>query len=315
MAKKLAVVMDPIESINIQKDSTFAMLLEAQKRAWEVHYIHPGSIYTIQGKPQAKTSPLRLEDNSADWYELGSVKDNPLIDFSVILMRKDPPFDMEYIYLTYALELTQDAGTMVINNPVALRDFNEKFSIMNFPQCCPPSLVTRHANTLHEFISEHKEVILKPLDAMGGKSILKVNYSDNNVTSAIDEITQQGTTTIMAQQFIPEITHGDKRILIINGDPVPFALARIPQEGQFLGNLAAGGRGVGKPLDQRDRWICSQIKEHLINNRIVFAGIDVIGSYLTEINITSPTCIRELDKQFNLNISSTLFDYIEAQCA
>ena len=311
MIKKLAVVMDPIEAIKPYKDSTFAMLLEAQRRAWEVHYIIPGSLNVIDGVPSAQVSKLTVEDNESCWFQLGPVADSPLSTFHVVLMRKDPPFDMEYIYTTYILELAQTAGTQVINNPVALRNFNEKFSILNFPQCCAPTLVTNNIDKIHDFISEHELIILKPLDTMGGQSIFKVSLTDSNKTSVVNSITRHGSTTVMAQRFIPEITQGDKRILIINGEPVPYALARIPQEGEFLGNLAAGGYGKGIPLDEKDYWICSEIKDTLIKNGIIFAGIDVIGSYLTEINITSPTCIRELDKEFNLNISATLFDYIE----
>ena len=315
MTKKLAVLMDPIESIKIHKDSTFAMLLEAQSRLWEIYYIIPGSLYVTDGLPYADAAKLMVEDNEKDWFKLNCESVHCLSSFDVILMRKDPPFDMEYIYTTYILELAQNSGSQIINNPVALRNFNEKFSILNFPQCCTHTLVTSNIYMISNFISKHKEVILKPLDAMGGQSIFKVSYSDDNKSSIIDTIAEGGHTTIMAQSFIPEISEGDKRILIVNGEPVPYALARIPREGEFLGNLAAGGEGQGKPLNKRDYWICSQLKDTLVKNRIAFAGIDVIGPYLTEINITSPTCIRELDREFNLNISSRLFDYIETSQA
>ena len=307
--------MDPIESIKIQKDSTFAMLLEAQRRNWEVHYVVPNSSYVIDGKPFAQTSVLHVEDNEYAWFKTESVNDELLSDFNVILMRKDPPFDMEYIYTTYILGLTKKSGTVVINDPTALRNFNEKFSIFNFPQCCAPTLVTRDQDRIMKFIDQHSEVVVKPLDAMGGKSIYKISNSDNNKSELISKITQQDSSTIMTQRFIPEITQGDKRIIIINGEPVPYALARIPKPGELLGNLAAGGQGQGIPLSKHDRWICSEIKSTLIENGIAFAGIDVIGSYLTEINITSPTCVRELDKQFNLNISAQLFDHIETLLA
>ena len=303
--------MDPIESINPQKDSTFAMLLEAQRRAWEIHYVIPDSSYVIDGNPFAQTSILHVEDDESNWYQKKSAVDTPLSSFNVILMRKDPPFNMEYIYTTYILELAKKSGVVVINDPSALRSCNEKFSILNFPQCCSPTLVTRNQKRILDFINKHSEVVVKPMDAMGGKSIFKISASDKNQISLIDKMTQQGNTTIMTQRYIPEITQGDKRILIINGEPVPYALARIPKDGELLGNLAAGGRGQSIPLNERDRWICSEIKDTLIENGISFAGIDIIGAYLTEINITSPTCIRELDKEFNFNISAQLFDHIE----
>jgi glutathione synthase len=315
MTKKLAVLMDPIESIKIHKDSTFAMLLEAQRRNWNINYIIPGSLYVADGIPYAQVSNLKVIDNEAGWFKLDSASEHCLSSYDVILMRKDPPFDMEYIYTTYILELAQNSGSQIINNPVALRNFNEKFSILNFPQCCTPTLVTGNEQKICDFTSKHKEVILKPLDTMGGQSVFKVMHTDNNKLSVISTITRDGHTTVMAQRFIPEISEGDKRILIVNGEPVPFALARIPREGEFLGNLAAGGMGKGKPLNERDYWICSELKEALVKNGIAFAGIDVIGPYLTEINITSPTCIRELDREFDLNISSTLFDYIETSQA
>lgn len=312
MTIKLAVIMDPIESIKAHKDSTFAMLLEAQRRDWELYYITPNSLYVIDGNSYGQTSRLYVEDNESAWFRTEAAMNIMLASFDVILMRKDPPFDMEYIYTTYILELAKNSGSLVINDPAALRNCNEKFSIMNFPQCCVPTLVTCNQSKILEFIDEYEEIIVKPMDAMGGKSIFKILRQDKDKKNVVDKMTQQGNTTIMTQRFIPEITQGDKRILIINGEPVPYALARIPKEGELLGNLAAGGRGEGIALTERDYWICSEIKDSLVDNSIYFAGIDVIGSYLTEINITSPTCIRELDKQFNLNISAQLFDEIEA---
>ena len=310
-ATKLAVVMDPIESIKIHKDSTFAMLLEAQQRNWDIYYILPHNLFTLDGQPLCRAAPLSVQDESTNWFELGATIEMGLHKFDVILMRQDPPFNMEYIYSTYVLELAQRLGVCVVNNPVALRNMNEKFAITNFPQCCTATLVTRDIATVEAFIDQHKEVVVKPLDGMGGESIFKITLGDANKNSILEQITQRGCRTIMAQRYIPEIDQGDKRILLVNGEPVPYALARIPQNGEFRGNLAAGGSGQGIPLSEKDRWICAEIKTSLLENGILFAGIDVIGSYLTEINITSPTCIRELDAQYELNISGMLFDSID----
>ncbi len=303
--------MDPIESIQPYKDSTFAMLLEAQRRSWSIHYIRPNSLYVLDGRPFAQATSLSVQDLPQDWFKLGDYTDTELSEFNVILMRKDPPFNMEYIYTTYVLELAQQAGSCVVNNPSALRNLNEKFSILNYPNICTPTLVTRDRERINRFINKHSDVVVKPLDAMGGESIFKISPNDTNKNSIIDQITDKGATTIMAQRFIPEINQGDKRILIVNGEPIDYAYARIPASGEFRGNLAAGGSGHGIPLSNKDRQICTEIKTTLVDNGILFAGIDVIGSYLTEINITSPTCIRELDSQFNLNISGILFDQIE----
>ncbi len=308
---QLAVVMDAIESIKIHKDSTFAMLLEAQRRDWNIHYILPHKLFTLDGQARCHAASLSVKDNPADWFTLGAIQEMDLSGFDVILMRQDPPFDMEYIYATYALELAQRQGVCVVNNPVALRNMNEKFSITNFPQCCTTTLVSRDLATLESFIDAHRDVVVKPLDAMGGQSIFRISPQDANKSTILELVTQGASRTIMAQKFIPEISLGDKRILLINGEPVPYALARIPKEGEFRGNLAVGGSGRGVPLSEKDRWICGEIKTSLLENGILFAGIDVIGPFLTEINITSPTCIRELDAQFDLNISSMLFDSID----
>ena len=303
--------MDAIESIKIQKDSTFAMLLEAQRRNWKIHYILPQSIFTLDGQARCRAASLLVEDDPAGWFKLGTIREMDLSGFDVILMRQDPPFDMEYIYTTYALELAQRQGVCVVNNPVALRNMNEKFSITNFSQCCTTTMVSRDLATLESFIDDHQDVVVKPLDAMGGQSIFRLSPRDANKITILEQVTRGGCRTIMAQKFIPEISLGDKRILLVNGEPVPYALARIPKEGEFRGNLAAGGSGQGVPLSEKDRWICGEIKTSLLENGILFAGIDVIGPYLTEINITSPTCIRELDAQFDLNISGMLFDSID----
>lgn len=311
MTIKIAVLMDPIESILTYKDSTFAMLLEAQRRNWSIYYIQPGSLYVLDGRAFARVTTLSVKDQSENWFQRGEYFDIGLDDMDAILMRKDPPFNMEYIYATYALELAHKQGVCVVNNPNSLRNMNEKFSIVNFPECCTPTLVTKDRKRIHDFIVQHGDVVVKPMDTMGGESIFKLSPQDTNKNSIVDQITNKGTHTIMVQQFIHEITQGDKRILLINGEPVPYAYARVPAQGEFRGNLAAGASGHGVPLSDEDRRICTEIRATLVENGILFAGIDVIGSYLTEINITSPTCIRELDAQYDLNISGMLFDHIE----
>ncbi len=311
MTIKIAVLMDPIESILTYKDSTFAMLLEAQRRNWSIYYIQPGSLYVLDGRAFARVTTLSVKDQSENWFQRGEYFDIGLDDMDAILMRKDPPFNMEYIYATYALELAHKQGVCVVNNPNSLRNMNEKFSIVNFPECCTPTLVTKDRKRIHDFIMQHGDVVVKPMDTMGGESIFKLSPQDTNKNSIVDQITNKGTHTIMVQQFIHEITQGDKRILLINGEPVPYAYARVPAQGEFRGNLAAGASGHGVPLSDEDRRICTEIRATLVENGILFAGIDVIGSYLTEINITSPTCIRELDAQYDLNISGMLFDHIE----
>ena len=313
MTVKIAVIMDPIESIHTYKDSTFAMLLEAQRRSWSIHYIQPNSLYVLDGRPFAQTAALSVKDQTESWFEHGAFSEIDITFFDVILMRKDPPFNMEYIYITYALELAQKHGVLVANDARALRNMNEKFSIMNFPDCCAPTLVTNHREQINSFIETHQDVVVKPMDAMGGESIFRITTDDKNRNSIIDQMTLKGSKTIMAQRFIPEINEGDKRILLIHGEPIPYALARVPAKGEFRGNLAAGGQGHSVPLSEQDRWICTEIKPTLVENGILFAGIDVIGNYLTEINITSPTCIRELDAQYDLNISGMLLDQIEQQ--
>jgi len=303
--------MDPIEHIKIAKDSTFAMLIEAQKRNIEIYYIPIGNISVTDGKAQCYTTAMQVQDNPDHWFELASWFEMDLGQFDIILMRKDPPFDMEYIYCTYALELAENSGALVVNKPATLRNCNEKFSISNFPQCCSPTMITSNLVKINEFIDTHQNVVVKPLDSMGGDSIFRIAHNDSNRNAILEQITMHGTKTIMTQQFIPEVTAGDKRILIVNGEPVPYALARIPKQGEFRSNLAVGGTGKGVPLSKRDLWICEQLKDSLIQQGVLFAGIDVIGDYLTEINITSPTCMRELDKQFDLNISAMLFDSID----
>ena len=313
MQIKLGIVMDPIESIKTIKDSSFAMLLAAQKRGWPLYYMQQSDIYMVDATAMARAQRIQVTDNSEDWYESQPAEDIELASLNTILMRKDPPFDIEYITSTYILEMAEREGSLIVNKPSSLRDANEKMFITHFPQCCAPMIVTSNSSLIRQFIDEQKDVIVKPLDGMGGESIFRLTPNDPNTSVILETITHRNKKTIMAQRFIPEITEGDKRILLVNGTPVPYALARIPAQGETRGNLAAGGSGVGIELTDRDHWICEQVGPSLHERGILFAGIDVIGDYLTEINITSPTCIRELDKQFNLDIAGQLMDCIEQQ--
>ena len=308
---RLGVVMDPIAGINIKKDSTFAMMLEAQRRGYELVYMEPGDLFVIDGEARARMRKITVRDDANDWYDMADAQDQPLGCLDLLLMRRDPPFDMDYVYLTYALELAERSGTLVINRPAALRDANEKFYITHFPQCCVPFAITREADRIRNFVEEHGQSVVKPLDGMGGESIFQLNPGDANFKVILEAITGHNDELVMVQKYIPEITQGDKRILLVDGEPVPYGLARIPGEGDFRGNLAKGGRGEGVPLTDRDRWICSQVAPALKEKGILFAGLDVIGDWLTEINVTSPTCIRELDDEYGLNIAGQLFDAAE----
>ena len=308
---KLGIVMDPIESIKPWKDSSFAMLLEAQRRGWQIFYMRVEDLYMDGSISYANYHLLQLKDDNHDWF----VKSTPgicrLDDLDVILMRKDPPFDLEYIYTTYLLEQAEENGTLIINKAASLRDCNEKLYTRYFPQCCVESRISRDPRKLLEFIETHADVIIKPLDGMGGKSIFRVQSGDANTNVILETVTQSGTSQTMAQRYIPEITEGDKRILLINGEAVPYALARLPASGENRGNIAAGASTRGQPLSKRDHWLCEQIGPSLRDRGLIFVGIDVIGDYITEINVTSPTCIRELDQQFDLNISKDLFNCID----
>lgn len=310
---KLGIIMDPIDGINIKKDSSFAMLLEAQSRAWDIYYMEMDDLFLVNDIPSATTRKMTVEDETSRWYQFHQATTLSLFDLDVILMRKDPPFNMEYIYATYLLELAHRQGTLVVNDPASLRDANEKLFVSWFPQCTTPTLVARKSEHIHAFLDEHRDIILKPLDGMGGASIFRIQHSDQNTNVIIETLTENGNRHAMAQRFIPEIVHGDKRILMIDGEPVPYALARIPKEGEIRGNLAAGGSAKGVELTSRDRWICEQLAPTLKEKGLLFVGIDVIGDYLTEINVTSPTCIRELDTIYNLNIAGDLMDAIEAR--
>ena len=310
---KLGIIMDPIEGINIKKDSSFAMLLEAQSRAWDIYYMEMDDLFLVNDIPSATTRKMTVEDETTRWYQFHQASTLSLFDLDVILMRKDPPFNMEYLYATYLLELAHRQGTLVVNDPASLRDANEKLFVSWFPQCTTPTLVARKSEHIHAFLDEHRDIILKPLDGMGGASVFRVQHSDQNTNVIIETLTENGKRHAMVQRFIPEIVHGDKRILMIDGEPVPYALARIPKDGEIRGNLAAGGSAKGVELTTRDRWICEQLAPTLKEKGLLFVGIDVIGDYLTEINVTSPTCIRELDTIYNLNIAGDLMDAIEAR--
>jgi glutathione synthase len=311
IAVKTGVVMDPMSGIKSYKDSTFAMLLEAQRRGHELLYMEPGDLTVSGGVASGHMRRLSVRDDTDDWFTLGQTRHLELGKLDFLLMRKDPPFDMDYVYTTYILDLAEKAGVTVVNRPQALRDANEKCFITHFPQCCVPALITRNSAEIKDFINAQGLSVVKPLDGMGGESIFQVRADDPNLNVILETITAGDRDLIMVQQYIPEITQGDKRILVVNGEPVPYALARIPGDGDFRGNLAKGGTGVGVALTDRDRWIVGEVAPELVRRGIQFAGLDVIGDWLTEINVTSPTCIRELDEQYSLNIAGELFDALE----
>ncbi len=311
MMSRLGVVMDPIATIKVAKDSTFAMLLEAQGRGWELLYMELADLTLRDGTAMARMRELRVRDDPQRWFELGEEQAGPLGELDVVLMRKDPPFDMEYIYSTYVLQRAEESGALVVNKPANLRNANEKLLTAWFPQCSVASLVTRNHGDLREFLVQHDDIILKPLGEMGGVSVFRLRRDDPNVNVVMETLTHCETRYVMAQRYIPEITEGDKRILMIDGEPVPYALARMPAPGETRANLAAGGKGVGVELSDRDRWICQQVGPALRDIGLLFVGLDVIGDYLTEINSTSPTCIREIDAIYGLNIAGMLFDKIE----
>lgn len=309
------MVMDPIESITPYKDSSLAMLLEAQRRGAEIHYFQQGDLKLLDGKAIGRSQRLNVRDDNDDWYEFGAVDSIDLGDLDVILMRKDPPFDMEYVYTTYILDRAEAAGALVVNRPQALRDMNEKAYTAWFPECTPLTLITRSMDEMRAFLADNDRIVVKPLDGMGGKSIFVVQRGDNNANVIFETLTDFGQRYAMAQAYIPEISLGDKRILLINGEAVPFALARVPPADDNRGNLVVGAKGVGQELSDVDRSICERVGPALKEHGVIFAGIDVIGDYMTEVNVTSPTGIRELDTQFDLNIAGQLFDAIESELA
>lgn len=324
---RIAFVMDPIESLSLKKDSTLAMIRAAQARGWELAYLLQQDLFYRDNRVQAFSRSLRLTEPFAtsldpadaqalaaqgrNWFRLGKSRTEPAGNFDAILMRKDPPFDMEYIYATYLLERVEEAGVLVVNRPGALRDCNEKFFATRFPNCCPPLVVSRREDVLREFQSTHGNVVFKRLDGMGGTSVFRVMDGDPNLGVILETLTLGGREQIMGQLYLPEIADGDKRILLIDGEPVPYALARVPMAGEARANLAAGGTGIGRELTRRDAWIAAELGPELKRRGLLFTGIDVIGDYLTEVNVTCPTCIRELDAQFSLDIAGELLDALE----
>ena len=315
MSRTLAVLMDPISGTNPKKDSTFAMLLEAQRRGYRLLYMSHGDLALRDGLAWARLAEISVRDTPHDWFTLTAASWQSVVGIDFVFARKDPPVDAEFIYDTLVLDQAAREGVRVINDPTALRDCNEKLFALHFPQCCAPSLVARDSAELRAFVTEHGKVVFKPLDGMGGRGIFMSHQGDPNLNSIIETLTSNGKAFALVQRFIPEISAGDKRILLVDGVPVPHALARIPQGDEFRGNLAAGGKGVGIDLSERDRWIAAQVAPELKRRGLIFVGLDVIGDWLTEVNVTSPTCIRELDAQYGLNIAGQLFDALEATAA
>ena len=308
---KLAFILDPLESIKTYKDSTYAMMREAAARTHALFVLHQEDLAWQRGRVVGHARPLTLTGDEHDWYRAGEPGDTPLADFDAVLMRKDPPFDMEYIYSTYLLELAEREGARVFNRPGAIRDFNEKLAIARFPEFAPPTIVTRKEALVRAFLAEHGDIILKPLDGMGGASVFRLHAQDPNIGVIIETLTHFGRRTIMAQRFIPEIAQGDKRILLIAGEPVPFSLARIPKAGETRGNLAAGGIGVAQPLSARDREIAERVGPALWALGLMLVGLDVIGDHLTEVNVTSPTCMQEIHQQTGFNAAAMMIDAVE----
>jgi len=310
---KLAVLMDDIANINPKKDSSLAMMLEADRRGWEIYTFDTTDMFAEKDKIFAYASQTTVTDQLDHWFDKHSTQTIELSEFDVILMRKDPPFNMDYIYATYLLEQAEKNGVLVANKPQSLRDANEKLFALNFAHCMPTTLISTQIDQIKSFIKTEKIVVVKPLDGMGGNDIFKLSEGDSNIDEVLNYLTHKGTRQILVQTFLADISKGDKRILLINGKPIDYALARMPAEGSFKGNLAAGATGVGQPLSDRDYYLCEQIGPTLKDKGLMFVGLDVIGDYITEINVTSPTCIRELDAQFSLNIAGELFDTIERQ--
>lgn len=309
---KIGVIMDSIDDISVEKDTTFALMLEAQERDYEIFYIEPHGVWLQDDLIWGRMSAIEVTDDEEDWYALDEEIVQPLVELDVVLMRKDPPFDMDYIYLTYLLEQAESRGLRVINKPQSLRDANEKFYTAWFPQCCPKTLVTSDILLLRDFLVEEECIVVKPLDSMAGGSVFCLEQGDPNTNVILETITEQGAKMVMAQHFIPEIKKGgDKRILMIYGEPIPYALARIPAKDDFRGNLARDAQPEGRELTHRDRWICEQVGPTLLKKGLYFVGIDVIGDYLTEINVTSPTGVRELENFFDINICGEFFDRLE----
>ena len=303
--------MDPIETINYKKDTTLAMLWAASDKNWPISYMRQQDLYLAGAEPRARVTSLKVFRDPEHFYELGETEDIALEELDIILMRKDPPFDQEFIYSTYILEAAERKGSLIVNKPQSLRDCNEKIFATQFPECCPPLVVSRDQELLRAFHDTHRDVIYKPLDGMGGASIFRVKEDGNNLGVILETLTDNGAITTMAQRYLPEIADGDKRILMIDGEPIDYCLARIPSQGETRGNLAAGGAGRAQPLSERDRWIANQVGPELRKKGLLFVGLDVIGDYLTEINVTSPTCVREIDNAYDTDIAGKLMACIE----
>jgi len=313
---RVGFVMDPIEDIKPAKDTTLAMMLAAQRRGWQLLYLEQRHIWLRDGVAQGRAHPITVRDDPHDWFTRGEPVIVPLGELDALLMRKDPPFDTEYIYTTYILERAELQGALVVNRPQGLRDMNEKVYTAWFPECCAPTLITRDMADMHAFLREHGRIVCKPLYGMGGRSIFVVDAGDKNANVVFETLTEYGDRYAITQRYIPDIvTTGDSRVILVDGAPVPYALARIPSEADNRGNLAAGAKGVGRPLNDRDRWLCELIGPELQKRGMLFVGLDVIGGYVTEINVTSPTGVRELDRQFGLDIAGSLMDAIAARLA
>ena len=308
---KIGVVMDPIESINFKKDSTLAMMLEAQSRKHQLFYMTPDSLYINEKGAFAIAKTLQVKNDPTGWFDFKEEKQIKLSELDVILMRQDPPFNSNYIYNTYVLESAEKEGVLVVNKPSSLRDCNEKVFATEFPECCTPFLVTSDPNLLKSFIEDHGDTVIKPLDGMGGSSIFRLRYSDPNLNVILETITESFTTKVMIQTYIPEITDGDKRILLINGNPMDAAVARVPAEGELRGNLAAGASAVARSLTEKDLWICKQVGPKLKELGLVLVGLDIIGDYLTEINVTSPTCFREYESLCDIDVAHSFIEEVE----
>ena len=308
---KLGIVMDPIESINYKKDSSLDIMIEACQRKYDLSYILPTSLHINERGAFAEIFPISAHRNPDKWFDLGDPEIRKLSELDVIIMRQDPPFDSDYIYNTYVLEAAEKLGVRVVNKPRSLRDCNEKVFATEFPQCCTPFLVASHKDLLRDFIKLNKDTVIKPLDGMGGTSIFRLKEGDPNIAVVLETITNFYKSKVMIQRYIPEITEGDKRILLINGEPMGAAIARVPAKGELRGNLAAGATAIAKSLSEKDLWICSQVGPKLKELGLVLVGIDVIGDYLTEINVTSPTCFQEYRNLCDMEVSKKLLDCIE----
>ena len=308
---KLGVVMDPIETINFKKDSTLAMMIEAQRKGHEIIYITPDSLFIKSGIPSASSNKMEVRNDPSDWFTKEEETIIELSELDSILMRQDPPFNSGYIYNTYVLEMAARQGVNIFNNPRSLRDCNEKVYATEFPQCCTKHLVTSRKDLLTDFVLENKDTVIKPLDGMGGASIFRVKANDPNLNVILETITDHFTEKVMIQEFIPEITEGDKRILIVDGKPMSASIARVPAEGELRGNLAAGASAVAKSLSDRDLWICEEVGPSLVEKGLLLVGLDIIGDYLTEINVTSPTCFKEYKDLCDIDVAEIFIKSVE----